>query len=58
MPNIILKKIEKKNVIAWIYTLTTLNSLVLCNLTITEAYLDNECHRRKTAGMEYLNSLM
>lgn len=40
--NIVLK-------IAWIYTAMTLNSLVLCNSTITEACLDNEHHRRETA---------
>ena len=46
---------DKKYVIAWIYTLMTLHNLVLCILTITETYLDNECHRRKTADMECLN---
>lgn len=57
MPNITLekKKMDKKYVIAWIYTLMTLHSLVLCILTVTETYLDNECHRRKTADMECLN---
>lgn len=49
------KKMDKKYVIAWIYTLMTLHSLVLCILTVTETYLDNECHRRKTADMECLN---
>lgn len=35
-----------------------LHSLVLCSSTITEAYLCNECQRRETDDMVYLNSLL